>query len=275
MAAKALQGWKEIAAYLGRGVRTIQRWEQFGLPIHRPAGRDRSAVFALPSEIDAWLSRAPAAAMAASNGDFRYRILVVDDEPAILQTAKPILESQGYEVGLAEDGFDALNHLTRGVPDIIITDLRMPNMSGFELLSVVRKRFPEIGVIAVSGEFVPAVPTESLLADAFIAKGGSPRELFARILELLGQAPIRPRLKRCEEAAVWIARSKQDYIVVTCPYCLRTSPTNQPRGNDVQRIECPHCGKHVTFRMVPGPELIGESSRGVTEVEQGRKSQNA
>ena len=251
MSAKSLQGWKEIADYLGRGVRTIQRWEQFGLPIHRPAGRDRSAVFALPSELDKWMANAPAAAMADTNGDFRHRVLVVDDEPAIRQTAKPVLEAQGYEVRVAEDGFDALNHLNRGVPDIIISDLRMPNMSGFELLSVVRKRFPEIGVIAISGEFTPATPAESLLADAFIAKGGSPQELFDKILDLLEKAPIRPRTKRSEEAAVWIARRKDDYVVVTCPYCLRTSPTPQPSGDEVKKVECPHCMRTVTFRMVP------------------------
>lgn len=52
-----LQSWKEIARYLNRGVRTVQRWENFGLPVHRPAGHERSAVFALKQEIDGWLVR--------------------------------------------------------------------------------------------------------------------------------------------------------------------------------------------------------------------------
>ena len=55
-----LNSWKEIARYLGRGVRTVQRWEyQFGMPVHRPAGKDRSAVLALASELDRWLQRTP------------------------------------------------------------------------------------------------------------------------------------------------------------------------------------------------------------------------
>jgi hypothetical protein len=55
-----LNAWKEIAAYLGRGVRTVQRWERdLGLPVHRPKGRDRSAVLAFPEELDAWLHRTP------------------------------------------------------------------------------------------------------------------------------------------------------------------------------------------------------------------------
>lgn len=55
-----LNSWKEIAAYLGRGVRTVQRWEnQLGLPVHRPAGKDHSAVLAFSSELDQWLTRKP------------------------------------------------------------------------------------------------------------------------------------------------------------------------------------------------------------------------
>ena len=50
-----LNGWKEVASYLGRGVRTVQRWEELGLPVRRPKGADRSAVIAIPEEIDAWL----------------------------------------------------------------------------------------------------------------------------------------------------------------------------------------------------------------------------
>ncbi len=51
-----LSGWKDIAAYLGRGVRTVQRWEaNFGLPVSRPAGHGRSAVCANTIELDDWL----------------------------------------------------------------------------------------------------------------------------------------------------------------------------------------------------------------------------
>jgi len=57
---KLLHSWKEISNYTGRGVRTIQRYEvKFGFPVHRPAGKDRSAVLAFSDEIDAWLSHAP------------------------------------------------------------------------------------------------------------------------------------------------------------------------------------------------------------------------
>lgn len=57
MSVRTFQSWKEIAQYMGRGVRTVQRWEAFGLPVHRPAGRERSAVFAIEHELDSWMQQ--------------------------------------------------------------------------------------------------------------------------------------------------------------------------------------------------------------------------
>lgn len=183
---------------------------------------------------------------------FRYRILVVDDDEAIRKTAKLLLEVRGYEVDTATDGFEGLIHLQAARPDIIISDLRMPNMSGFEFLSVIRRRFPEIGVVAISGEFEPMSVPDSLLADAYLPKGKySPEELFEKIVELLEQAPLRPRVKPTEKAAVWIPREKTEYVVVTCPYCLRTFATPQPKTDATQQVHCQHCPQNVTFRMIP------------------------
>ena len=55
---QSLQSWKQIAAYMGRGVRTVQRWEQFGLPVHRPSRHGKGAVFALVAEVDQWMKSA-------------------------------------------------------------------------------------------------------------------------------------------------------------------------------------------------------------------------
>ncbi len=58
--ARVLNSWKEIATYLGRSVRTVQRWEQdLSLPVHRPRGGERTAVVAFPRELDEWLRRTP------------------------------------------------------------------------------------------------------------------------------------------------------------------------------------------------------------------------
>ncbi len=93
---------------------------------------------------------------------FKLRILFVDDDSSLRETSALILKSFGYEVRTAEDGFHALVELRSLLPDVIISDLRMPNMSGFELLSIVRKRFPHIPVIAISGEFVGKAPPHPL-----------------------------------------------------------------------------------------------------------------
>ena len=146
-----LSSWKEIAAYLGKGVRTVQRWEQeLALPVRRPVKHKAGIVVASRAELDAWLKqqmlpRTPISDAAA----FRYRILVADDNEGILRISQEVLSRAGYEVRTAIDGFQALALMRKALPDVIISDLKMPNMSGFEFLSVVRRRFPHIPVIAV------------------------------------------------------------------------------------------------------------------------------
>ena len=80
---------------------------------------------------------------------FRYRMLIVDDETSLRALGKSILETQGYEVHCAEDGFEALAALKRALPDVIISDLQIPNMNDFEFLSVVQQRFPAVPVIVI------------------------------------------------------------------------------------------------------------------------------
>jgi phage terminase Nu1 subunit (DNA packaging protein) len=50
-----LNSWKEISSFLGLSVRTVQRWERYGLPVHRASGKRRSSVYAIPSELRKWL----------------------------------------------------------------------------------------------------------------------------------------------------------------------------------------------------------------------------
>jgi CheY-like chemotaxis protein len=62
-----------------------------------------------------------------------------------------LLMRAGYDVAVAADGFEALSQLGKTLPHIVVSDLEMPRMSGFELLSVVRRRFPQILTVAMSG----------------------------------------------------------------------------------------------------------------------------
>jgi len=101
----------------------------------------------------------------------------------------------------------------------------MPNMSGFEFLSVVRKRFPQIAVIAISGEFSGLDVPESVLADAFFEKGQySPKACSRRSPHCLKKFPSAENCRQ-PKAAVWIpVKGDVEYIAVTCSSCLRTFP---------------------------------------------------
>ena len=71
-----LHSWKEIAAYMCRGVRTVQRWESLGLPVHRPLGKSRSAVLAFSEELDCWLQQTPIQSKAnCDSGDDLHTLL--------------------------------------------------------------------------------------------------------------------------------------------------------------------------------------------------------
>jgi len=66
------------------------------------------------------------------------RILVVDDDPDMRETLQMILESGGYEVALAEDGLDCLSRLKEEKPDLLLLDLLMPRMDGFEVCKALK-----------------------------------------------------------------------------------------------------------------------------------------
>jgi DNA-binding NtrC family response regulator len=100
----------------------------------------------------------------------KARLLVVDDDNDLRTTLPMILAGIGYHVRSAEDGFSALAEIRIEVPDILISDLNMPGMSGFELLSVVRRRFPSIRVIAMSSAFSGLDVPVGVDAEAFYEK---------------------------------------------------------------------------------------------------------
>lgn len=136
------------------------------------------------------------------------------------------------------------------MPDVIVSDLRMPNMSGFELLSVVRRRFPHIPVIAISGEFDGQSPA-GLISDAFFTKGQySPEEMFRKIAELIEQSPLRPQLGKRDTAPVWIPRNETGYFVVTCTDCLRSFSVPDEEltaTSEIRSATCTFCGIAVRY----------------------------
>ena len=212
---------------------------------------------------------------------FKYRILVVDDEPLIRETSALVLAEQGYEVRTAADGFAALVELRQALPDVIISDLSMPNMSGFEFLSVVRRRFPHIPVIAISGQFTATKPA-GLIADCYFSKGHhTPEELFANISELLHERTIRPHIEKPDKAPVWIPRNASGYVVITCTECLRSFSVSEQdlagEKTEVQEIPCEFCNMPVQvlidlrLKRAREPETIRKTASDLNRPER-RKS---
>lgn len=119
------------------------------------------------------------------------RILVVDDEPSIRETLAMLLVSVGYEVAIAENGAAAVSQLNRTVPDLIVTDLNMPQMSGVELISHVRARYPSISIVAMSGDFRGDAAPAGIIADRFYPKGQHPHNLLTTIASLIATNPAR------------------------------------------------------------------------------------
>src|ERR1039458_7501426 len=119
------------------------------------------------------------------------QILVVDDEPCMRESLGMLLVASGYDVAEAEDGVSAVSQLYRTVPDLIITDLNMPQMSGVELISHVRSRYPSISIVAMSGDYQGDSVPGGILADSFYPKGQSPHNLLTTIASLIATNPAR------------------------------------------------------------------------------------
>jgi len=180
---------------------------------------------------------------------FKCRALVVEDDPLVLEATAAIVRSFGFSVRTAEDGFVALKILREVLPDIILCDLRMPGMSGFELLSIVRRRFPHIPTIAISGEYMLTSMPLGLLVDHFFQKGDyTPEQLLAKMKELIADSPIRPHLGKAERTPLWIPRKDADYVVLTCPECLRSSSIEDTALTaDVHETDCMACNATIRY----------------------------
>jgi len=122
---------------------------------------------------------------------WKAQILVVDDDPRIRESLGMLLMFAGYDVATAENGANALLHLNRVLPDLLVTDINMPHMSGVELISRVRSSHPSVSIVAMSsgyqGDAVPA----SLLADRFYPKGQNLEHLLATIASLIATSSAR------------------------------------------------------------------------------------
>lgn len=116
-------------------------------------------------------------------------ILVVDDESHVRMTLKQVLEDAGYQVTTAESGPVALDHLEDNKCDLMLLDLRMPEMNGRDVLDIMTERRPELPVVIVTahGTVDEAVELIQQGADNFIHKPFTPEQIRTTVAQTLAQ----------------------------------------------------------------------------------------
>ena len=124
------------------------------------------------------------------------RILLVDDEPLIIDSLSYSLEREGFEVSSAMDGMQALELVAEFKPDLIVLDLLLPDISGFEVCRRLRESYttPVIMLTAL-GEEIDRVQGLEVGADDYLAKPFSFRELLARIRATLRRVELDRKAK--------------------------------------------------------------------------------
>ncbi len=193
-------------------------------------------------------------------------LLIVDDDGVLLHLLSVIMAHSGFDVRTAQDGFAALAAIRAEIPDILLSDLYMPGMSGFELLSVVRRRFPAIPVIAMSSTYSgPGVPA-GVAADAFYEKATDLNALLGIVNEIRVLPDGIFEVTRSSMEPVWLPwqtdSSEDSSLVITCPECMRsfnallTGPTMI-----IHEAKCIYCSTVISYAVVgsvnpPCPERL-------------------
>jgi CheY-like chemotaxis protein len=193
--------------------------------------------------------------------NLKSRMLIVEDEPAIRSLLTQIFVGKGHSVRAAEDGFAALEEIRRETPDILLSDLNMPRMSGFELLSVVRRKLPKIFVIATSGAFSGDVVPNGIAADAFHEKATGLGGLFDIVNAAARVENLRPGT--AASTPIWISPFRTDKssggeVLISCPECLRSFSLAVGTADFIiHEANCVYCDTVIHYATVQpmNPEL--------------------
>ncbi len=193
---------------------------------------------------------------------YKSKVLLVDADPTLCKALALRLNNEGYAVASAVDGLDALLQLKTTAPDLIVSDLNMPLMSGFEFLAVVRLRFPAIPVIAMSGDYSASDRFPGgLIADAFYAKRMCPPEELLQAVARLVHTRIARAATQRQPASIQMPRYGRDFKgvpfgLLTCTECLRSFSLSIPQevNPNTQEARCKFCATPV--RYVSGYPLL-------------------
>ncbi len=113
----------------------------------------------------------------------RGRILVIDDEDIVRTSCSRTLVPEGYEVELVKNGFDGLALLEEGQVDLVLTDLKMPEIDGIEILRRIKEKWPQIEVIIITGYQTVDTAVKAIKLGAFdyLEKPFTPDGLIASV----------------------------------------------------------------------------------------------
>ncbi|MBB6143786.1 CheY-like chemotaxis protein [Silvibacterium bohemicum] len=195
----------------------------------------------------------------------KVKLLIVDDEASLRASLSLIFTTFGHSVRSAEDGFSALVEMRNELPDVLISDLNMPGMSGFEFLSVVRRRFPAIQVIAMSGAFSGDSVPLGVAADVFYEKGSNPGTLLETV-QAMAQMERSSIQHPNTPAPIWIPKNGHDptgaeYVMVTCPECLRTFPqVLDDAAHPICETGCAHCCSLIHYAIVQSADTPSQQA---------------
>lgn len=144
----------------------------------------------------------------------KYKVLVVDDDQNIAELIRLYLEKEMYEVRIAYDGKKAVNVFYEWTPDLVILDLMIPQMDGYEVCKQIRKTgsIPII-MLTARGEVIDKVLGLELGADDYIVKPFDPKELLARVKAVLRRTQSNDLIKEEKLVFPGISIDKNDYSV--------------------------------------------------------------
>ena len=133
-----------------------------------------------------------------------YPILIVEDEPSMQMGLRDNLEFEGYEVDLADDGEVALEKILTNKYSLVLLDVMLPKLSGFDICKMARKKGIAVPIILLTarGEEIDKVLGLEFGADDYITKPFSLRELLARIRAVLRRSPALEQAAKEEQVQI-------------------------------------------------------------------------
>jgi DNA-binding NtrC family response regulator len=119
----------------------------------------------------------------------KNRILVVDDEDALRTVLSGELVSEGYEVRTAADGDEAISNVQKENYDLVLLDIKMPRLNGFEVLKFIKEKYPKTKVVMLTGfaDLKNAIESKKLGAEDFVSKPYDLVDLLTTIERVLSE----------------------------------------------------------------------------------------